>query len=208
MGPIHPRDKKPVGDRLARACARTVYSKPGAFTGPTITGCALSADKKSIVVKFNASLLAGDTLEVRDYTKTNTSQMSVLVNQKKFCFQSASSGKRGSAYCMDDGFGNFNSTGAVDEKVDWAPVDIKLGTAPNTLEVDLARSPGGAAFGLRYGWQGGGDCCAEQQSDGPFFCEPGSCPLVAKAARLPANPFMAKIVDGKCKCMPPMVCDE
>jgi hypothetical protein len=39
MGPIHDRNKKPIGRRLARACASTVYSKPGPFTGPTITGC-------------------------------------------------------------------------------------------------------------------------------------------------------------------------
>ena len=38
MGPIHGRDKKPVGDRLARACATLVYAKAGAWTGPTITG--------------------------------------------------------------------------------------------------------------------------------------------------------------------------
>ena len=146
---------------------------------------------------FNTSLLAGDSLEVQDYTKTNTSQMSVLVHAGKFCFQTAG------GHCLDDGFSN----GTVNENTDWQSVDIKLGSTPNTVEVDLSKS-NGVAFGLRYGWQGGGDCCAEQQSDGPFFCEPGSCPLVAKAARLPANPFMAKIVDGKCKCMPPMVCDE
>ena len=102
MGPIHPRDKKPVGVRLARAAAASVYNKGGAATGPTITGCALSADKKSIVIQFNASMFAGDTLTVNDYAISNTSQMSVLVNQGKFCFQSGSTGKRTPAYCMDE----------------------------------------------------------------------------------------------------------
>ena len=61
--------------------------------------------------------------------------------------------------------------------------------------------------GLRYGWQGGGDGCAGYK--GPqAFCEPGSAPLRLKTSRLPANPFMVKIEGGKCKCMPPQVCDE
>jgi hypothetical protein len=200
MGPIHPRGKKVLGVRFARAAAASVYGKPGAATGPTITGCALSADKKTIIIKFNTSLFAGDSLEVNDYSKGNTSQMSVLVNEGKFCFQSAS-GK----YCLDDGFGNFNSTGPVNEATDWAHVDIKLGSDPSTVEVDLTRA-NGTAFGVRFGWQGGGDCCADE-SPGNWFCESRS-PVMLKAAQLPANPFMAKIVDGKCKCMPPQQCDE
>ena len=172
MGPIHPRCKKPVGNRLARAAAASVYAKGGAATGPTITGCAVSGDKKSIVIKFNQSMFAGDTLAVGDYSKTNTSQMSILVNEQKFCFQSKSSGKREPSYCLDDGFGNFNTTGAVNEDTDWAPVDIKLGSEPNTIEVDLSRS-NGLAFGVRFGWQGGGASCAHQPLDntgGNFFC--------------------------------------
>ena len=85
-------------------------------------------------------------------------------------------------------------------------VAVESGTTPNTIEVDLSNIPGGA-FGIRYGWQGGGSCFAEQ-APGNFFCEPASCPLMLQTAKLPANPFMAKIVDGKCKCMPPQVCDE
>ena len=52
-----------------------MYGKGGAATGPTLTGCELSADKKSITISFNQSMFAGDTLEVTDYTKTNTSQV-------------------------------------------------------------------------------------------------------------------------------------
>ena len=141
MGPIHPRDKKPVGLRLARAAAATAYSKPGAATGPTITGCTLSADKRSIVVKFNASLFGGDTLAVGDYSKTNTSQMSVLVNQGKFCLQSASSGKGKPSYCLDDGFGHFNSTGQQITQHNTAPLfqngaqnrDLRYALRPSTF---------------------------------------------------------------------------
>jgi len=80
---------------------------------------------------------------------------------------------------------------------------------PNTIEVDLSRS-NGAAFGVRFGWQGGGASCALQapgKTGGNFFCTACS-PVTLKTSMLPANLFMAKIGDGKCKCMPPQVCNE
>ena len=39
MGPIHPRDKKPVGDRLAAVGAVVAYKKTGHSNGPTISRC-------------------------------------------------------------------------------------------------------------------------------------------------------------------------
>ena len=39
-------------------------------------------------------------------------------------------------------------------------------------------------------------------------CPIGSCPLMSLLSNLPANPFIAKIVDGKCECLEPQVCDE
>jgi hypothetical protein len=51
--------------------------------------------------------------------------MSILVDEEKFCYQS--SGGRGGSICEDDGFGNFNSTGPINEATDWAPVGIKKG---------------------------------------------------------------------------------
>ena len=57
--------------RIARAAATVVYKKAGAYTGPTITGCAVSADKKSLTVKFNTTLLADDKMIVQDYSKVS-----------------------------------------------------------------------------------------------------------------------------------------
>ena len=80
MGPIHGRDKKPVGDRLARACATLVYDKAGAWTGPTITGCTKSGN--TVTISFNSSILGGDSMEVQPYNASviGASQMAVLVN--------------------------------------------------------------------------------------------------------------------------------
>ena len=73
-----------------------------------------------------AELVRGSSLGmVVDIVQTNTSQMSVLVNEEKFCFQS--SGGRGGSICNDDGYGHFNTTGPINENIDWAPVNIKPG---------------------------------------------------------------------------------
>jgi hypothetical protein len=36
MSGIHPRDKRPVGDRLGQAAYNLVYGGKGAVTGPTL----------------------------------------------------------------------------------------------------------------------------------------------------------------------------
>eukprot|EP00038_Savillea_parva_P008482 m.177256 g.177256 ORF g.177256 m.177256 type:complete len:720 (-) comp14315_c0_seq1:22-2181(-) len=65
MGGLHPRSKRPVGQRLARACYNTVYGGTKTFTGPTISGCTMS--KSTLVIDFNTTLLRGETVELRPY---------------------------------------------------------------------------------------------------------------------------------------------
>jgi hypothetical protein len=199
MGPIHPRDKKPVGLRLAQSAAVTVYGLPGAFTGPTISGCRVNAGSNTVTVTFNASLLASDSVEVQAYppayNNVSASAMAVLVNPKGYCFQ----GKGG--HCFDDGSG----TAAPDETDSgWVYVDIAEATA-NSITVDLTRS-GSTIYGLRYAMEDA--TCCQHYAPTSEPCNVASCPLMGKASRLPANPFMAHIVGGKCVCMPPQVCDE
>ena len=213
MGPIHDRNKQPIGRRLARACAATVYSKPGPYTGPTITGCTKSGNV--ITITFNSSLLGGDALEVQPYNASvaGASQMAVLVNSSNFCFQqgkdkpalTATGSPAPVQPCWSDGFGKVGAAaGVTNEKADWMQVDIKAGTAPNSIDVDLTKA-GGKAFGIRYGWLGGGACCSKMVGSAPnaLQCGAEQCPLMLKASRLPANPFMAKLTAaGKCECMP------
>ena len=73
MGGIHPRSKKPLGDRLGTAAYNTVYGGKKGYTGPTLSGCTLSSasgntstssagDTDSLIIPFNASAqLSGDT---------------------------------------------------------------------------------------------------------------------------------------------------
>ena len=65
---------------------------------------------------------------------------------------------------------------------------------------------------VRYAW-GFTNCC--DLSDPTLGVTHGcvaNCPIMAsstddRAHPLPANPFIAKIVGGKCECVAPQVCD-
>ena len=48
MGPIHPRVKKPLTKRLARAANAVAYGAAVASSGPTIKGCELQGRELSI----------------------------------------------------------------------------------------------------------------------------------------------------------------
>lgn len=236
MGPIHPRVKKPVGVRLAKAAMAVAYKKGAATVGPTLSGCTKLGTK--ITLTFNKTLLGSGGLTVRPqsewgYADRRASMMDVLVNKSAWCIQIKEMGKRQPPECWDDGYGHTGPAGPyydIEQPAAslpcikpghcppppppfagfaWMPVDIAAGSDPNTVEVDLAVS-GGVAFAIRYAWVGGGDCCqGRNHTSAP--CIPASCPLMGagELAPMPASPFVAKITAaGKCQCVPPVVCDE
>ena len=86
----------------------------------------------------------------------------------------------------------------------WQTVDIKAGTNANEVVVDLSKV-NGTAFAIRYA--DNGDCCSENPPNDGEPCVPATCPIMAKTANLPANPFVAKIVNGKCMCIAPQQCN-
>ena len=81
---LHPRVKRQVGERLARAALTQVYGGGGARSGPTISGCAVHGRRLSL--KFNASLLNGEKLHLRG-KRGALSPLQVLVNASQFCRQ-------------------------------------------------------------------------------------------------------------------------
>eukprot|EP01043_Picozoa_sp_COSAG02_P049965 COSAG02_NODE_5075_length_4661_cov_4.005261_7_plen_198_part_00 len=110
-GPIHPRLKKPVGQRAAIAAMAIAYPPNGRsaaesaanptkpYTGPTISGCGVSGSK--LTVKFNSSLLAGGKIEVQKYNKTNTQAFRALVNSSLFCLQPGLGCIVGGTFCHE-----------------------------------------------------------------------------------------------------------
>lgn len=80
MSYIHPRDKRPLGQRLANAALAVAYGDKQAHTQPTLSGCSVSTDGRSIVVSFDAQRLGGDTVLVQKYSaaQEGASAMEVL----------------------------------------------------------------------------------------------------------------------------------
>jgi hypothetical protein len=174
-----------------------------------------------ITITFNQTMLSEggsqESVRIQPYYQGNVtvkgklyadvgSKMEVLTNQSGFCLQQG----KGPLGC-----GNTGSAAALDARSDagghppklpnyWKFVDIAPGNEPNEIVVDLARA-NGTAFAIRYGWTG--DCCSEHPpTSAP--CPIGSCPLMGASSNLPANPFVANIVGGKCKCVWPQICNE
>lgn len=191
---IHPRLKQPVGQRLALGALQAAYSQGHGAVGGVIRGCTLSAS--SLSLSFD---MKGRTLAVRPYnsSRVDLSATAVLVS------------------------------GSSSASSQWVPVHISLG-GPGIVTLDLSSLPAGSGppSAVRYGWGGvdatsgppgstpnGEDvtCCEGDGLDKP--CVPAQCPLLATEplapfGALPVDPFIAKLVRGKCLCPEPQVCSE
>ena len=93
----------------------------------------------------------------------------------------------------------------------WQKVNATL-TAAGDIVLDLSPLNGSAPVAVRYAWET--NCCT---TGDPAFdalegiarpCPPGSCPVFTAATQLPGNPWVAKVVGGKCHCINPQTCDE
>lgn len=224
LGGIHPRDKKPVGERLARGALVAAYGATGAATGPTLAGCSVSADGSSLTVRFNATLMRGDTLALqpippwqpasRDYPMgTGGSQLWIQTNASLFCMEAqcvtnATTGQclRGLETCPTwaGGDGSVWPAGLLDAS-NWTLVNFTA-ASPTSIAVDLSPLKGATPTAIRYAW-GIINCC--DFTDPTLYVTHGcmaSCPIMS-TSNLPANPFQARITGGVCECIAPQTCD-
>ncbi|CAB9528805.1 Sialate O-acetylesterase [Seminavis robusta] len=231
MGNIHPRSKQPVGERLAKAAYNLVYGGDGAVTGPTLQGCSLLGNRDDrLEIRFNSTLMKGDRLGEPIVTpKTNRpprfypaggSQLFVQIDPSLFCMESHIFSTGGFQNVRDSTFvcptwaggSEKRSLQAIDQPYDqgWieVPFALKPGTS-NTIELDLSGLPERAIpTAVKYAW-GMVDCC--DWSDPDMFVTKSciaNCPIYAAESKLPANPFMAKIVNGQCECVSPQFCTD
>ena len=79
MGSIHPRNKRRLGGRLARAALAVVHADEHvAYTGPVLAGCAVEGG--TLTLTFDGSLLRGETLHFKGNNLGNlTSNLEVEV---------------------------------------------------------------------------------------------------------------------------------
>ena len=230
MGGIHPRSKKPVGERLARGAFNTVYGGTGSVTGPTLSSCAVSG--ASLTVNFDASLLRGDKIvlqpafpQVRTRYLTNGGTLLWALsgaNASTYCIEPLCVVNKTSGSCAmaPNGrgiLGEFCPTWAGGDGVTVLPpgvyaetgwVMLPFTTAPSGTGIvaDLSPLNGTAPAAIRYAWDSL-NCC--DLTDPTLWVTHDCialCPIMSTAG-LPANPFHAKIVDGACVCQPPQVCN-
>ena len=211
MSGIHPRSKKPVGDRLGSAAYNTVYGGKNAFTGPTIAGCALSGGK--LTVKFNTSLLRNDKVVLQKWAPSTPSPYGVVggsyldvqTDAANFCMESAKT-PDGERYCPTWAGGDGKPSNATLDGGWTQGLEFTLGADGASIVVDLSPLNGSAPTSVRYAWSIV-NCC--DMNDPETYvtkpCGPASCPIMSSSS-LPANPFLAKIVDMKCECIAPQVC--
>lgn len=200
MGGIHPRSKKQVGDRLGLAAFNTVYGGKGAYTGPTLSSCSVQANK--LVIQFNTSLLRGDSVVMQPYNNTQLSFLDVQTDAAAFCMEPLSIGGGNKTCPAWAGGSASTNTSAIGDG--WTRLNITLASS-STVAVDLTPLNGTAPTAVRYAW-GIVDCC--NTADPLLYITHGciaNCPIMSTSG-FPANPFMAKIVDGKCECVAPQEC--
>ena len=285
MGGIHPRIKKPVGERLATVAMAVAYGGKGISAGPQITGCKMASSSSSLTISFDPKRLGGEAVVVQPYNHSTVlepfaglSAMQVLLNASFFCVEAMlrckmltngtrpaecpsgdqewvclTDGQRGSVplevFLEDSKEDTNTATKATQDEEEQdvrsssvggiigyrrAPAPAPLaGTPPRnpyeamwitlpvqepsrgsddaaakmSVVVDLTLLNGSIPVAVRYAW--GINCCktGEENQGIAFPCPLKSCPIVSSTSMLPANPFMAKIIRGKCKCIAPQVCD-
>lgn len=215
-GAIHPRSKKHVGDRLGTAAFNTVYGGTKAFTGPTLEGCSLRDDW--LEIRFNSTLLRGDELVLQRIPPTyklperhapiaGGSQMFVQTVKSHFCMEALPCPDDTSKRCCATWAGGPGSNTTAHSFDDgWIMLNFTL-ASKTSIKVDLSPLKGAKPTAVRYAW-GVLNCC--DYSDPGLYVSHGcieSCPIMS-TSKLPANPFQAKIVSGKCDCIAPQVCSS
>ncbi len=111
------------------------------------------------------------------------------------------------------------STGAEMNVRGWIAVMPQAGPGDNQVTLDLAPLGGLTPTAVRYATGAGGWgsivkefsgcgrlCCGPTLDCRDEPCPPNSCPIKAGPGELPAVPFVAAIVGGKCQCIAPQSC--
>jgi hypothetical protein len=196
MGPsIHPRLKKPVGQRLALGALQTAYGAGGGgAAGGTIKGCRLAGPPSAQQLTLSFEVPAGRSLQLRAYNRSGAvhSATSVQLNGSSWAAAHVALGA---------------APGSVTVTL---PPGAAAGTITAVRYAWGGTDPNGAGDGA--GMPNGDDvsCCEGDGVGAP--CVPAQCPLLAAEplapfGGLPVDPFIAQIVGGKCACPAPQVCD-
>ena len=183
MGPIHPRPKIFVGERMARLVAKFVYDVDQIYSGPVLAGCEIDDSKQTLTVQFDKSLMYDEELFYQPFEAWYDDTLTVQYQN---------------AFELIGNTSKWNSISDESVKVNVEDVSV-------TLDISGYYSNGMHTLeGIRYAWSDNPCCGNLNQGDHP--CPMNMCPFQTSKSRLPAVPFWAEIVDGKCKCFEPQIC--
>lgn len=225
MGGIHPRSKKPIGDRLARGAFNTVYGGTGSITGPTLSSCSVAGSQ--LTVNFDTTMLRGDTIVLQPsfpqvptrYVTYGGTLLWALPNASTYCIEPLCVINVTSGQCMQPakhepqmqycpswaGGDNVTQLPAGAYGGGWIELNYSVTPSGTGIVADLSPLNGTAPAGIRYAWDSL-FCC--DLTDPTLYVTHdciAECPIMSSSG-LPANPFHAKIVDNACECQSPQVC--
>merc|ERR1711924_236116 len=105
------------------------------------------------------------------------------------------------------GNGATPTSNASEFNMGWINLPIAAGPTSSSITVDLSPLKGSVPTAVKYAW-GIIDCC-DLTDPTTFTSKPciANCPIMGSTG-LPANPFIAKIVAGKCECVAPQDCSS
>lgn len=221
MGGIHPRVKKIVGIRLAKAARAIAYKDTKQiWTGPVLTSCKVMGG--SIQLTFDADKLMDDAVMVLQHTEN---AIGLAGNAETYTWDATLLSllqKLGPESPMEIQL-NGKTTGAMDDGL-WLPVSLQAKCTPSGGDNDQPGSQmcsqnrttgerlegwntvtaliGGLGSatanitGIRYAWSENPCCPSVNRFMIP--CPPNSCPIQTHNSTLPAVPFWATIVNGSC----------
>mgnify|MGYP006085437953 FL=1 len=234
MGPIHPRSKQIIGDRMAQAALHHAYKRNDvAWSGPILQGCQRDhTDNASITITFDLSGKAGteDAMVLwQNQIQLDEVPLNPIGSRCKATLPNGTAHPLCSSFGPSDGSLEVEYTYALNTthsaKV-WVPVSftqvnpkVKVPNASTGVikthinynrhdpaqQVDGRYAPAGYATGIRYGF--GQSCCMYFKRT-KASCPVNSCPIRMYNSTLSAVPFIAKInANGTCHCTPPAKCD-
>merc|ERR1712154_63395 len=183
MGPIHPRPKIFVGERMARGVSKFVYNNDEIYSGPVLSGCVIDDASKTLTVQFDQSLMYGEELFYQPFEAWYDETLTVEYQN---------------AFMLN---GNSSAWYSI------ADEDVTVNVKDNSVTLDVSgyySNGKNTLNGIRYAWSDYPCCGNLNKGDHP--CPMNMCPFQTSKTRLPAVPFWAEIVDNKCKCFAPQIC--
>jgi len=223
MGFLHPRSKDTMARRAAEQAYATIYdadqSSPALTTGPVIAGCRVAGS--ALTLSFDAARLKGNKVVVSKPPVARPMSLA-LENTATYVLVNASLDMAWleQNHHGREAYGGPYSAGSEMRARGWVAVMPAAGPGDNEVTLDLSPLNGLAPTAVRYATGAGGWgstvpnfsgcgrlCCGPTLDCRNEPCPPNSCPIKAGPGELPAVPFVAAIVGGKCACVPPQVCD-